>query len=100
MEWQASYAAGALLMPISRLAALVTACLPADPPSPLPVDQPAGRNLQQRTSEAFMVSPDAAAVRLAQLGYVGPSSHELANSHSQFHTMLHGNYLRRLATRS
>ena len=29
MEWQASYAAGALLMPISRLEALITACLPA-----------------------------------------------------------------------
>jgi Zn-dependent peptidase ImmA (M78 family) len=70
MEWQASYAAAALLMPITRLAALVTARLPADLPAPLPVDQPAGRNLQQRASEAFMVSPDAAAVRLAQLGYM------------------------------
>jgi hypothetical protein len=70
MEWQASYAAGALLMPISRLRALITACLPGDLPAPLPADEPAGRDLQQRASEAFMVSPDAAAVRLAQLGYV------------------------------
>ena len=30
MEWQASYAAGALLMPISRLEALIAACLPAE----------------------------------------------------------------------
>ena len=70
MEWQASYAAGALLMPISRLEALIAACLPAELPTPLPVDQPPGRDLQQRANEAFMVSSDAAAVRLAQLGYV------------------------------
>ena len=70
MEWQASYAAGAFLMPISRLEALITTCLPADLPAPLPVDQPEGRDLRQRASEAFTVSPDPAAVRLAQLGYV------------------------------
>ena len=70
MEWQASYAAGALLMPIGRLEALITACQPADLPAPISVDHPAGRDLQQRGSEAFVVSPDAAAVRLAQLGYV------------------------------
>ena len=57
-------------MPIGRLEALITACQPADLPAPISVDHPAGRDLQQRASEAFMVSPDAAAVRLAQLGYV------------------------------
>jgi hypothetical protein len=70
MEWQASYGAGALLMPISRLRALITGCLPGDLPAPLPADELAGGDLQQRASEAFMVSPDAAAVRLAELGYV------------------------------
>ena len=70
MEWQASYAASALLMPIGRLQTLVTICLPVDLPVPPLADEPAGRDLQQRASEAFMVSPDAAAVRLAQLGYV------------------------------
>jgi hypothetical protein len=64
MEWQASYAAGALLMPISRLETLIAACLRSNLPAPMSADGPAGRDL------AFMVSPDAAAVRLAQLGHL------------------------------
>lgn len=69
MEWQASYAAGALLMPATRLRAVVNACLPAGIRPPLPADGLVARDLQQRASEAFLVSADAAGVRLAQLGY-------------------------------
>jgi len=70
MEWQASYAAGALLMPISRLRAVVSACSQSELRSATLIDESLGKNLQQRTSEAFLVSGDAARVRLTQLGYL------------------------------
>jgi hypothetical protein len=70
MEWQASYAAGALLMPASRLRALVDACRPSRLGRPPAIRESLANNLQQRTSEAFLVSTDAARVRLTQLGYL------------------------------
>ena len=70
MEWQASYAAGTLLMPVGRLRALVNACWPPGLASPVVIGESLGNDLQQRASEAFLVSSDAARVRLTQLGYL------------------------------
>jgi hypothetical protein len=70
MEWQAGYAAGALLMPLSRVSSVVQACVGADQTLPLSPDDPTATNLKQRVSEAFLVSQEASAVRLSQLGYI------------------------------
>jgi hypothetical protein len=70
MEWQASYAGAALLMPISRLRMVAEACLGKGGITPLAADSPKGADLKQRVSEAFFVSADAARVRLMQLGYL------------------------------
>lgn len=70
MEWQASYAAGALLMPISRLRQTAEACLGVDVRSTVSSSSQRAMDLKQRVSEAFIVSLDAAAVRLSQLGYL------------------------------
>jgi hypothetical protein len=70
MEWQAGYAAGALLMPLSRIGLVTRACLGPGADFPLPRDSAKATDLAQRLSEAFAVSRDAAGVRLAQLGYL------------------------------
>lgn len=74
MEWQASYAAGALLMPISRLKLVAEACLGKINVAPVPVESPRATDLKQRVSEAFFVSAEAARVRLTQLGYLANQS--------------------------
>ena len=65
MEWQAGYAAAALLMPESRLSLVVRVCGGEDGPAP---DSEQATSLIQRVSEAFDVSEEAARVRLSQLG--------------------------------
>ena len=70
MEWQASYAAGALLMPIRRLRLVAEACLGTIDVAPVPAQSTRATDLKQRVSEAFFVSADAAGVRLVQLGYL------------------------------
>jgi hypothetical protein len=74
MEWQASYAAGALLMPISRLKLVAEACLGKTNVAPVPAESPRATDLKQRVSEAFFVSAEAARVRLIQLGYLSNES--------------------------
>jgi Zn-dependent peptidase ImmA (M78 family) len=75
MEWQANYAAGALLMPVTRVELAVEACLGKGGNFPLDAGSPEGNDLKQRVSEAFMVSQEAAAVRLSQLRYIANQSH-------------------------
>jgi hypothetical protein len=70
MEWQANYAGAALLMPISRLRPVVDACLGKGASTTLAADSSKAADLKQRVSEAFLVSADAAGVRLIQLGYL------------------------------
>ena len=53
MEWQAGYAGGALLMPITHIKELIG-----------------------RIAEAFAVSKDAAKTRLQKLDYVAPTASE------------------------
>lgn len=67
MEWQASFACGAFLMPASELR-LVVRSLCADT-QPMPKD-PLGQELIAATARAFAVSADAARVRLLQSGYL------------------------------
>jgi hypothetical protein len=71
MEWQASYGAAALLMPISRLKLIAGVCL-GQAPLPVEDESPKATGLIQRVSEAFDVSAVAARVRLIQLGYLAP----------------------------
>jgi hypothetical protein len=67
MEWQAGYAAAALLMAESRLSLVVRACCEEDRPAP---DSGQATSLIQRVSETFDVSEEAARVRLSQLGHL------------------------------
>ncbi len=60
MEWQAGYISGAMLMPRSRMQL----------EGRLDEESIEGQLLIQRTSELFKVSPEAARVRLRQLGYL------------------------------
>jgi len=74
MEWQAGYASGSLLMPVSAVHDLATALLRewgmygAVPPT-----SPRGRILAVRVGQTFDVSIPAAVVRLERLGYLGTS---------------------------
>lgn len=71
MEWHSNYGAAALLMPRSRLRLIVEAYLGrAGGTTPVAVDSREATDLTQRLSEAFDVSPEAARVRLIQLGYL------------------------------
>ena len=74
MEWQAGYAGGALLMPITPLREVVESAL---------YQWRIGRmvragtdrhtELVERVAGAFAVSKDAAGVRLMKLGYAAPA---------------------------
>ena len=70
LEWQASYCAAELLMPKSRLELLVSAFTKTRGGPPFQSGAREAVSLEQRVTEAFEVSQQAAAVRLAQLGYV------------------------------
>jgi hypothetical protein len=71
MEWQAGYISGAMLMPRSRVQ-LHVAAFRAERGVAGRLDEESieGQLLIQRTSELFKVSPEAARVRLRQLGYL------------------------------
>jgi hypothetical protein len=71
MEWQAGYISGAMLMPRSRMQ-LHVAAFRAERGVERRLDEESieGQLLIQRTSELFKVSPEAARVRLRQLGYL------------------------------
>jgi hypothetical protein len=71
MEWQAGYISGAMLMPRSRMQLLVAAVRSGrGVEGRLDEESIEGQVLIQRTSELFKVSPEAAGVRLRQLGYL------------------------------
>lgn len=71
MEWQAGYAAGALLMPESFVRRAVAAffCNRAEKP-PIKKDAVTAPTLSGRIALTFEVSEEAANVRLAKLGYL------------------------------
>jgi hypothetical protein len=72
MEWQAGYAGGALLMPVSRVRALVGEyCESYGLFGVVGQDSLHGRALIDRIIAAFAVSPDAARIRLIKLGILG-----------------------------
>jgi hypothetical protein len=71
MEWQAGYASGSLLMPITNLRDLVGAALREwGLYNYVPADSGEAQELIKRTVEIFNVSSEAARVRLSQLGYL------------------------------
>jgi hypothetical protein len=71
MEWQAGYVSGALLMPESFIKRSVEAYFRKRPKNPpIAKDSREAGELQQRISLTFEVSPEAATVRLAKLGYL------------------------------
>lgn len=70
LEWQAGYASGAFLMPLSSLQRVVrgvrrAAKLPTT--DPIELTNPAASEVIRRVQDAFQVSADAARVRLLQL---------------------------------
>lgn len=76
MEWQAGYASGALLMPLSYLDKAVNNLFAQiDAPRPIAVASADGQRIIEATHEFFQVSKDAARVRLLQLEYLfeGPA---------------------------
>ena len=74
MEWQAGYAGGALLMPITPLRAMVEETL-ADSGGGRLVEDKTDRHAEvvRRVAQGFAVSKDAAAFRIAKLGYGVPA---------------------------
>ena len=75
MEWQAGYAGGALLMPITAVRELVDGCFDnRGIGGRVEADTEGHRGLVARLAERFGVSNDAAKTRLLKLGYVTPDS--------------------------
>ena len=71
MEWQAGYVSGAILMPATRLTALVrTAFADWRVFGTVPTSSVRAGELIARVTSRFDVSNDAARVRLLQLGYL------------------------------
>jgi hypothetical protein len=69
MEWQASYAGGALLMPLSVVLAMLRAGIPDwNGIERIPADSALAQEIVNRIAQAFDVSPDAAQVRLTKTG--------------------------------
>lgn len=68
MEWQASYAASAFLMPVDSLLGLTEKLLKQwRAKGRVCVQSPAGKDIISQVKKAFLVSPSAAKVRLLQL---------------------------------
>ncbi|MBF0627979.1 MAG: ImmA/IrrE family metallo-endopeptidase [Magnetococcales bacterium] len=82
MEWQAGYASGALLMPISRLRPLVEDVWQSNHlVDPIDLETKPVQALVQRIKEQFAVSGDAARVRLLKLNAITDhSSADFASS--------------------
>ncbi len=71
MEWQAGYASGAYLMPITPIREMTQQAFEkANSPSVEMTSSPVGQALIQQVSMTFRVSEDAARVRLIKLGYL------------------------------
>lgn len=75
MEWQAGYACGAILMPVSALIATVQAFRAENDLeySNLAVGSDAGQELVERVATEFQTSKDAARVRLLKKGILANS---------------------------
>ena len=75
MEWQAGYVSGAVLMPVSRLTELVQGAFNAwGAYGKVQSASVQGADLVASIAHEFDVSPDAARVRLSQLGYLTDGS--------------------------
>lgn len=75
MEWQAGYVCGALLMPVSRVRAVVRVyCESHGLFGVIGQNDMHGRALIETLKSAFQVSGDAARIRLLKLGILGASS--------------------------
>lgn len=73
MEWQAGFACGALLMPLSLLKPAIKTFLSEQGLAPpLPTHSEEGRALRARVATTFDVSDQAADVRLNRLHYLVP----------------------------
>ncbi len=71
LEWQAGYASGAFLMPLTALQRVVEAFLDQhELTDPLSIDDVRGRELIRYAQARFRVSADAARVRLLKRGYL------------------------------
>jgi Zn-dependent peptidase ImmA (M78 family) len=71
LEWQAGFASGALLMPITPLTAIVRSVYAeADRIAPVAVSSSVGQKLLHQVQTTFQVSADAARVRLLQLSHL------------------------------
>ncbi|MCL5962726.1 MAG: ImmA/IrrE family metallo-endopeptidase [Chloroflexi bacterium] len=74
LEWQAGYASGSILMPITLLRKVVTEFREqANLFVPIFVGSAAGEDLIGKVQTAFQVSADAARVRLLQIKYLSES---------------------------
>ena len=75
MEWQAGYVSGAILMPVSRVKGLVQEISNAwGNFGGMPSTSTQGADLVAVVGQRFVVSTDAARVRLSQLGYLTEGS--------------------------
>lgn len=75
MEWQAGYACGAFLMPVSALKATAADVIrSAGHYGQAAAGSAVGRELIATVMEGFAVSSDAATVRLRRLGYLGSAA--------------------------
>lgn len=71
LEWQAAYASGSLLMPRTAVATVVRSVLERlDAFGPVPEASPIADRVVDAVVETFVVSREAAAVRLRKLGHL------------------------------
>lgn len=79
IEWQAGYASGAYLMPITRVRQLVAKVFDESGSfGPVHPESSTGKILLQRVQTSFQVSSEAAKVRLLKLGYLSMSPSPLS----------------------
>ena len=75
MEWQASYAGGALLMPLSSVTNMVRTNIPDwNGIDRIPANSPSVREIVNQMGQTFDISPDAAQVRLTKLRIIQPTT--------------------------
>ena len=78
LEWQAGYASGAFLMPITRLKEITHASLREwGLFNNVSTSSDESQKLIERIANAFSVSTEAARVRLSQQGYLSTASHTI-----------------------
>lgn len=71
LEWQAGYSSAAMLMPRHQVSVLVQEVIvEMDLPNPIAIGSVAGIHLMTKIRRAFLVSQEAAQVRLCQLGHL------------------------------